>query len=112
MAGYVWSPKAEIYCVRYRYYDPLLGRWLQRDPAGYVDGLNLGMAVLQPASPQSPRDVSGQMSGRFARRCATTTSPNPSGSDHHSTRTRIVSSMASSSSATGRESPGSRSSTT
>lgn len=41
MAGYVWSPKAEVYCVRYRYYDPLLGRWLQRDPAGYVDGLNL-----------------------------------------------------------------------
>lgn len=41
MAGYVWSPKAGIYCVRYRYYDPLLGRWLQRDPAGYVDGLNL-----------------------------------------------------------------------
>lgn len=41
MAGYVWSPKAEVYCVRYRFYDPLLGRWLQRDPAGYVDGLNL-----------------------------------------------------------------------
>jgi RHS repeat-associated protein len=41
MAGYVWTAKAEIYCVRYRYYDPMLGRWLQRDPAGYVDGLNL-----------------------------------------------------------------------
>ena len=73
MAGYVWSPKAEIYCVRYRYYDPLLGRWLQRDPAGYVDGLNLGMAVLQPASPLRPRAVSGPPTGLFDNRCATTT---------------------------------------
>ncbi len=27
--------------VRARYYDPANGRWLQRDPAGYVDGGNL-----------------------------------------------------------------------
>ena len=27
--------------VRARYYDPINGRWLQRDPSGYVDGSNL-----------------------------------------------------------------------
>jgi len=31
---------------RNRIYDPKHGRWLQRDPAGYVDGLNLYQYVL------------------------------------------------------------------
>ncbi|MBX3110354.1 MAG: hypothetical protein KF743_14330, partial [Fimbriimonadaceae bacterium] len=26
--------------VRFRHYDPEIGRWLERDPAGYVDGMN------------------------------------------------------------------------
>ena len=71
----MWCPKAEVYCVRYRYYDPLLGRWLQRDPAGYVDGLNLyaygmgnpwaytdpyGLFVSNPAS-----DRLGDMPGEW-----------------------------------------------
>ncbi len=30
-----------LYHVRHREYDPIAGRWLQRDPAGFVDGMNL-----------------------------------------------------------------------
>lgn len=39
--GYLLNPETGHYCVRNRVYDPASGRWLQRDPAGYVDGLNL-----------------------------------------------------------------------
>jgi len=30
-----------FYYVRHRAYHPALGRWFQRDPAGYIDGMNL-----------------------------------------------------------------------
>ena len=30
-----------LYHVRHRVYDPISGRWLTRDPAGFVDGMNL-----------------------------------------------------------------------
>jgi RHS repeat-associated protein len=30
-----------LYHVRHRVYDPIAGRWLQRDPAGFDDGMNL-----------------------------------------------------------------------
>jgi RHS repeat-associated protein len=30
-----------LYHCRHREYDPIAGRWLQRDPAGFVDGCNL-----------------------------------------------------------------------
>ena len=39
--GYRFDPESGLYHVRNRMYHPTLGRWLQRDPAGYVDGLNL-----------------------------------------------------------------------
>ncbi|HYD00989.1 MAG TPA: RHS repeat-associated core domain-containing protein [Phycisphaerales bacterium] len=39
--GYAWQPGSAVYLVRHRVYDPQLGRWLQRDPAGYVDGMSL-----------------------------------------------------------------------
>lgn len=40
-AGYYRDDETGLYHVRHRMYHPQLGRWLQRDPAGYVDGLNL-----------------------------------------------------------------------
>jgi RHS repeat-associated protein len=45
-AGYMHNKEAPgsaggVYLARHRWYDPLLGRWLSRDPAGYIDGLNL-----------------------------------------------------------------------
>jgi len=39
--GYVFNPETTQYTVRFRWYDPVLGRWLERDPLGYVDGTNL-----------------------------------------------------------------------
>jgi RHS repeat-associated protein len=38
--GYQWQPGGAVYLVRHRVYDPQMGRWLQRDPAGYVDGMS------------------------------------------------------------------------
>lgn len=40
-AGYQWIPAAGLYHVRYRWYDPLNGTWISKDPAGYVDGSSL-----------------------------------------------------------------------
>jgi RHS repeat-associated protein len=40
-AGYEHDGKHPIYHVRARVLYPLLGRWLTRDPAGYVDGASL-----------------------------------------------------------------------
>ncbi|MEY4534579.1 MAG: hypothetical protein RLZZ246_897 [Planctomycetota bacterium] len=39
--GYVFNPETRTYTARNRTYLPVLGRWGQRDPARYVDGLNL-----------------------------------------------------------------------
>lgn len=39
--GYVFAPENLLYHVRFRWYSPEHGRWLERDPIGYVDGMNL-----------------------------------------------------------------------
>jgi RHS repeat-associated protein len=44
--GYVYNPDQGLYTVRFRWYSPTFGRWLERDPAGYVDGANLSQFVL------------------------------------------------------------------
>ncbi len=36
--GYVFDSESGLYTVRFRTYETGLGRWIQRDPAGYVDG--------------------------------------------------------------------------
>ena len=45
-AGYHLDAETGLYSVRNRYYHPTLGRWLSRDPVGYVDGMNLYQYVL------------------------------------------------------------------
>jgi len=40
-AGYEFEPVASQYHVRHRAYIPELGRWMRRDPIGYVDGMDL-----------------------------------------------------------------------
>jgi len=40
-AGYRLDPESGLYQVRFRYYHPTLGKWISRDPAGYVDGMGL-----------------------------------------------------------------------
>ena len=39
--GYVFNAESLQYIVRFRHYDPVLGRWLERDPVGYIGGINL-----------------------------------------------------------------------
>lgn len=39
--GHRWDNETGLYYGCNRYYHPTLGRWLQRDPIGYVDGMNL-----------------------------------------------------------------------
>jgi RHS repeat-associated protein len=40
-AGYRQDPETQLYHVRARMYHPTLGRFLERDPLGYHDGMNL-----------------------------------------------------------------------
>jgi len=40
-AGYRFDAETGLYHVRNRMYHATLGRWIQRDPAGYVDGMGL-----------------------------------------------------------------------
>ena len=39
--GYRFDPETQLYYVRNRTYNPVLGRWIQRDPIGYAGGINL-----------------------------------------------------------------------
>ncbi len=39
--GYRYNPETQLYYVRNRTYNPILGRWIQRDPIGYSGGVNL-----------------------------------------------------------------------
>jgi len=36
-----WDTETQLYYYRARYYHPVLGRFMQRDPMGYVDGMSL-----------------------------------------------------------------------
>ena len=40
-AGYRFDTETGLYHVRHRFLHPTLGRWLQRDPIGYEDGMGL-----------------------------------------------------------------------
>ena len=42
-AGYRFDTSSSLYAVRYRFYHPLLGTWVTRDPVGYIDGPSLLM---------------------------------------------------------------------
>jgi RHS repeat-associated protein len=53
--GYVFNPETDDYTVRFRHYDPEIGRWLERDPAGYVDGSSLyEYAMSEPVDQIDP----------------------------------------------------------
>jgi RHS repeat-associated protein len=52
---------SDLYHVRHRTYHPTLGRWLQRDPAGYVDGMGLYEYVSsEPIMARDPRGLEGE----------------------------------------------------
>jgi len=44
--GQRYDAPVGLYHFLFRSYSPTLGRWLQRDPAGYVDGINLYHGML------------------------------------------------------------------
>jgi len=47
--GYLFDPESGLYYVRRRYYHTTLARFLVRDKAGYIDGLNLYEYVMSAA---------------------------------------------------------------
>ena len=55
--GYVFDRESGLYTVRFRTYETGLGRWLERDPAGYVDGASLQSYAA--SSPIVRRDAMG-----------------------------------------------------
>jgi RHS repeat-associated protein len=58
--AYLFAPETRSYLVRHRWYLPPLGRWGQRDPLDYVDGLSLYEYVN--SDPIARRDYSGLQS--------------------------------------------------
>jgi len=53
--GYRYDGLTGLYHVRRRGYHPALGRWLQRDPGGFVDGMSLYLYVhCSPAGGSDP----------------------------------------------------------
>lgn len=71
-SGYIFNPETGDYASRLRYYSPTIGRFLENDPAGYVDGMNhyeyvSSMAIgrtdpmgLQGGPPQKDNDKGKQ----------------------------------------------------
>jgi len=55
--GYRWDGETGLYHVRHRVYHATLGRWNQRDPAGYADSANFYAYVM--TSPLSNADPTG-----------------------------------------------------
>ncbi|MEM1185498.1 MAG: RHS repeat-associated core domain-containing protein, partial [Planctomycetota bacterium] len=59
-AGYVYLPEIGMYLARNRVYDPSMHRWIQRDPAGYVDGMSLYIySMVNPYGFFDPFGLSG-----------------------------------------------------
>jgi RHS repeat-associated protein len=61
--GYRFDPDAQLYHVRRRTYHPVLGRWLQRDPLIYVDGI--GLYEYVKSNPTNRQDFTGTFSCQF-----------------------------------------------
>jgi RHS repeat-associated protein len=58
--GYVRDRITGKLLARQRWYEPLAGRWISRDPAGYVDGLDLYLYVRgNPLSLIDPMGLAG-----------------------------------------------------
>jgi RHS repeat-associated protein len=58
--GYVFNAETKIYTVRVRHYEPVTGRWVERDPLDYREGQSLVQFVR--SSPALRVDPSGALS--------------------------------------------------
>ena len=65
--GYRWDGETGLYHVRHRVYHATLGRWIQRDPIGYADGMGLYEYVT--SSPQDWVDPLGLREARCGPGC-------------------------------------------
>jgi RHS repeat-associated protein len=67
-ASYWWDARLGLYHVRHRVYDPVAGRWLQRDPIGYAGGNNLyGYVGNGPFTHYDPFGLDAWAIGEVAR---------------------------------------------
>ncbi len=55
--GYVFNAETRQYLARNRTYDPIQGRWIERDPIGYADGMNTYLYCL--STPVICKDAMG-----------------------------------------------------
>ncbi|TVQ60622.1 MAG: RHS repeat-associated core domain-containing protein [Phycisphaerales bacterium] len=55
--GHLFDPDLGLYLARHRWYSPAQGRWVSRDPIGYLDGMNRYQYVQ--SSPKLYMDPNG-----------------------------------------------------
>ncbi|MCP3980356.1 MAG: hypothetical protein GY716_13725 [bacterium] len=76
--GYVFNGETGAYCVRHRWYETGLGRWLERDPSGSLDGANLYQFVSsQPTLMLDPSGLCQSAKGTPANCPLPVVSPAP-----------------------------------
>jgi RHS repeat-associated protein len=71
--GYYTDREIGLILCTYRYYNPLIGRWLNRDPIGTKGGLNLytyvGNRPVDKSDPSGLNAMTGWDCGEMRRRC-------------------------------------------
>jgi RHS repeat-associated protein len=76
-----------LYNFRYRDYSPTLGVWIEKDPAGYIDGPNVYQAMLgEPIGNVDPMGLSGTAGTGSSQPTTRPASTSPTGSGQPTTK--------------------------